>query len=248
MARESLTINGYDLMDGTYRDVEVFTTRTPAPIGENPTVTGRTGSIPRRKRHGQGGFRVNLWVGHPDETRSEIQTRWDNIVRVVNQPHDTSTVVWTLSDGSTRTCEAELTGEIEPTPIGQRGYRAQLQFNIPAAYWFGADGSVGPTTGTVNLTWQSVSTAPLEHLVFAFSSGGPVTVTAPSTGDTFTYDGAATGVTVDSGAYTVTGGDPSLLTYSGERFLTVAPGLPGSTPQVTVSGGNVTVSGKTAFQ
>lgn len=246
MARESLTIRGYNLMEGTYRDVEVVTFRPAVTQEDNPTVSGRTGSIWRRKHHGAGGFAVNMWVGHPTETLAEVQARFDDVLRVVNQPHSLAPVVWTQSDGTTRSCDAELVGSIEPTPIGTKGFRAQLEFNIPAAYWFGVDGSASGT-GTLDLPWLAASTAPMEHLRFAFTSGSNVTVTSPSTGDSFTYSGAATGVTVDSGAFTVSGGNPGLLTYTGARFLTVAPGLPGVTPQVTVSGGNVTITGKVAY-
>lgn len=265
MARESLTVNGYDLMDGEFRDTEVVVFRSPAPVGENPTVAGRTGSVVRRKRHGPGGFRVTMWVGHPTETRAQVQARWDGLLRVVNQPHAPAAVVWTLSDSSTRTCAAELVGDTEPTAIGQRGFRAQLEFTIPAAYWFGPDGSASATgtAGTVNLTWQQAASAPLEHLEFTLT--GPftsMTVTAPSTGDSFTYSKAVAGgqsvvINSDTGEVTGAGGhtaDPRLLAYTADRFLTVAPGLPGSVPQVewTSVGGSaatgLAVAGKVAYQ
>lgn len=262
MAREQLWINGYNLMDGQFRDTEVVSFRSPAPVGENPTVAGRTGAIYRRKRHGPGGFRVNMWLGDQSAALEEVRGMWDDLLRMVNQPNNLATVTWVLSDGSTRTCYAENVGEIEPAALGVKGVRAQLEFSIPDAYWWGADGSASGTgaSGTVDLVWQQPASAPLEHLVYTLT--GPftsMTVTAPSTGDSFTYAASVSGgqsVVVDAAAGTVTGSgvDPRKLSYNADRILTVVPGAPGTTPQVqwsTAGGSGATglqVAGKVAYQ
>jgi hypothetical protein len=254
MAREVLTVNGLDLMAGDYRDATDFVRYVPAPVGEDPPVAGRTGGVFRSKVHGPGRFTVDEWVGHPTETRAQVQARWDALLRMTARPRVLSPVVWTLSDGTTRTCSAYLSGEVSPTRIGQRGWRAQLEFTIPDTYWWGADGNAAGAAGVCTLTWQAVSSAPLEHLTYTLA--GPfssATVTSPSTGDTFTYAGtvgSGQSVTVNSGLWTISGSgvtpDPRLLTYSGDRFLTVLVGV--SAPTVTYSGAaGLTVAGKTAF-
>lgn len=140
MARESLTINGFDLMAGTDWDVDEFTIHTPPPVGENPTVPGRAGAIWVPKRHGPGSFTVSLWVGNPGWTRQQVWVQWETIVAAVATPGALSTVVWTLVDGSTRTCQAALKGRIEPAAIGSKGYRAMLEFTVPGSYWAGTPG------------------------------------------------------------------------------------------------------------
>lgn len=140
MARESLVINTLDLMDGQDWDVDEFTINTPATVGENPTVPGRAGSIFRPKKHGPGSFTVSMWVGNPEWTRQQVWVQWEAIVAAVSVPGSLSTVTWTLSDGSVRTCQAALIGQIQPARIGTKGWRTQLEFTVPASYWTGTPG------------------------------------------------------------------------------------------------------------
>jgi hypothetical protein len=252
--RESLTVRGWDLMEGYFRDVEVLVMSSPAAAGENSVVVGRTGAVWHRKRHGPGRFGVIAWVGDSGATRAQVRTLWDEVLRVCAQPHSLAPVEWTLSDGSVRTCQAELVGEIVPVPLGQRGFRGQLEFSVPGAYWWGATGSASATVGaalptldSIALTWLAPMTAPAEHLTYSIAGTyTSVTIAAPSTGDSFTYtlpspQGGTVLIDSGSGAVTGSGGhvpNPQGLAYTSDRILTVAPGLPGDVPEVTVAAMN----------
>lgn len=136
MARESLTVNGtLDLMAGTHWDVETLVVWSPEPVGEDPVVAGRTGSLWRPKVHGQAGFRADMWVGDPSASRAVAWGYWEQIQAVVAQPSALLTVVWTLSEGATRTCQAELTGDVAPRSLGTTGWKASLEFSIPSGVW-----------------------------------------------------------------------------------------------------------------
>lgn len=140
MARESLTIGGINLMGGVDWDVDELTIHTPPPVGENPTVPGRYGAVWVPKKHGPGSFTVSMWIGNPGWTPQQARVQWETLVAAIATPHLLQQVVWTLSDGATRTCEAQLVGQISPSRLGTRGYRAQMEFTVPGSYWAGTPG------------------------------------------------------------------------------------------------------------
>lgn len=137
MAREQLIINGLDLMAGTQWDVEDFAPALAAPIGDNPDVPGRQGVVWRPKRPGPATFTVTMWIGDPQWTRQQVWTQWETILAAITPAAGLASVTWVLDDGTTRTCDAERVGDITPTRIGTKGYRAQLEFTVPAGYWTG---------------------------------------------------------------------------------------------------------------
>ncbi len=62
MPRERWTVDGYDLTQGTDRDVEYRAGlyRSPAAEGEDGEVSNRTGRIWRPKTHGPGTFTLGM--------------------------------------------------------------------------------------------------------------------------------------------------------------------------------------------
>lgn len=135
MARESLTIGGLDLMAGANWDVEDIQITSPAPVGDNPIVAGRIGSLWHAKSLGQAGFTVTMWIGNPSYTRQQVWVLWEQIAAAVWQPETLLTAVWTLSDGATRTAQVELVGDVAPQRIGTKGWRVTLEFGIPSGEW-----------------------------------------------------------------------------------------------------------------
>lgn len=132
MARESLTINGLDLMAGTNWDVEDLIVTDPGPSGDNPVVAGRVGSLWHQKTVGPGRIDVNMWVGNPAASRTQVWQWWEQIVAAVWRPHQLSTITWVMDGGATRVWLVELTGEAAPTRLGTKGYRARLEFQVPS--------------------------------------------------------------------------------------------------------------------
>lgn len=200
MARESLVVNGLDLMAGDNWDVEDFSPALAPPVGENPTVPGRNGTIWRAKRPGPASFTVTMWIGNPAWTRQQVWVQWENILNAVTDTQALMSVTWTLSDGSTRTCQAERIGDVTPTRIGTKGWRAQLEFTIPAGYWTG-----GPEPAAVG--------APPAFMRLYNSAGAPI-------GDITQYDemtlSRARKPDPDSASVTVRRNTPSAALLDGD--------------------------------
>lgn len=132
MARETLTINGLDLMAGTQWDVEDLTITGPGPVGDNPVVAGRVGSLWHQKPLGPGKITVAMWIGDPNQPRSDTWRAWEQVAAAVWRPHELSTLTWTMDDGATRTWLVELASDTVPRRVGSHGYRVTLEFTVPS--------------------------------------------------------------------------------------------------------------------
>lgn len=135
MARESFVINGVDLMAGQNWDVDSIVVTVPEPVGDDPVVAGRVGSLWRPKVHGQCTIQIGMWLGNPAADRATVWGYWEQIQAAVARPQVLSTAVWTLSEGATRTFQVELIGDPAPARIGSKGYRVQLELNVPSGGW-----------------------------------------------------------------------------------------------------------------
>lgn len=136
MARESFVVNGtLDLMAGVNWDVDELVVSAPAPVGDDPVVAGRTGSLWYPKVLGESTIQVSMWVGNPGVDRAVVWGYWEQIAAVIAQPSALLDIVWTLSDGATRTCQAELVNEPSPQRLGTKGYLVDLEFTVPSGVW-----------------------------------------------------------------------------------------------------------------
>lgn len=135
MARESFVVNGLDLMAGVHWDVDDLQVLEPAPTGENPVVAGRVGSLWFPKVLGPSQVNVSMWVGDPGATRAQVWGWVEQIQAAVWQPGTQLPVVWTLSGGATRSCQAELSSDFAPSRLGSKGYRLKLEFTVPEGAW-----------------------------------------------------------------------------------------------------------------
>lgn len=101
--------------------------------GENVVLPTRSGQKWMAKQIGQGSVVLSVWLAGANEI--DLVRAWENIVRTAAPTHRMVTLRKVMPDGSVRTCKAELTGGIEPIPVGRMAMRATLQFNVPAGVW-----------------------------------------------------------------------------------------------------------------
>jgi hypothetical protein len=276
MAREQWSIDGYEITNGWLYDIEVREGlgATPAPVGDNSVVAGRTGELWTPKSLGAGGFVLSMWLGAA--TRSELDARYDEFVRLFMRTKSLRTVVRTMADGSQRTCKAEVVSGLVPVPIGSTGMRLSVEFRVPSGLWL----ATGNTTLTATagsalvgspkiLTLSGAlakSTGPMEDLIYTIT--GPIQnariedITDGVTGDFLYYAttiaaaqtlivNASTWALTGTGGHTVVDG---ALQHSGSRFLAPGPAQPGSSPRVQMygTGGmsaatNLSVTGPASF-
>jgi hypothetical protein len=252
--RETWTFDGWNLTDGSVRDLE---TRdglyaTPNMVGANAVVAGRHGEVWRPKTYGPGTFTVNAWIGAQGD-RAAFEALFSDLLRVVAHPERLILVQHTLASGETRECYAEVIGTFAPTSIGQQAARFAITFNVPAGFWRTTasytDTKTALTTGmSIPLTNLTGSTAPMADLVYKFT--GPQSnplLTVPDTGDTLGYTGtipAGASLTVDSSAWSVTGAGftPTVaaVTHTDSVFLSVPVAKPGTTAALTYTGTGLT--------
>lgn len=268
--RERWFVDGWEFTQGEVRDVEYRSGQlgTPAMRGENATVVNRTGKQWRPKIHDSGSFTLEVWFG---EDQRAAQAAWDEILKAVVQPHRQCTYRRVTAAGESRYCEGEVVGRLEPTAIGQQGYRASIEVGVPRGYWRGdtvfsvSTPLTGPATvREVELTPFAASTAPLEDLILRLDGavGLPqiTDITPYGRGETLLYamslaDNQA--ITFNCGDWSAVGigvgVNEAAINYSGERFLTVAAPPPGVMPRLQLSGttlganGKLTVSGYRSY-
>lgn len=251
--RETLTFDGWELTEGTVRDWEVRDGMDSVAgfVGDNHTVANRGGEIWRPKVHGPGRFTVALWLLETDA--AGVQAAWRTLLRAMAKPRKRIRVERTMANTEAVFCDAEVVGGIEPTHLGQQGYRASVTFNVPEGIWLSA-ASYSHTTPagsslpkTLTLTDLADSTAPHELLKYVIT--GPITnpkltdVTGGSTGDSLTYAGtvpSGQSLTINASNWSTTGSTFSvnngLLVPTGNRLMTVqAAGATGS-PEVKLEG------------
>ena len=269
MARETWTVDGYTLTQGTYRDVEYRAGLygTPEPVGANATVANRTGEVWRPKRHGPGAFTLNLWLG-ATTTRAGVEAAYDELLRVLTPVHRLCRFTRTLASGEVRRCDGELVAALGPEPIGQRGMRISAEIRVPDGYWEAVTAITATSTVGVGLTRDLAltgfagATAPMERLTYRITGpgSGPIVSVREADADgtvgdieAFFYAATLTAgqvlvVNADTWALSGEGGlvpDPGLLSYTGGRYLSVPPARYGAVPTVRLalsSGSGATTS------
>lgn len=272
MAREQWFIDGYELTQGTVRDVEYRTGLygTPAPVGDNLTVPGVTGERWVPKVHGPGAFTLALWLG--DRTsRQAVEALHADLLRAAARTRDRPLWTRVLADGTSRLCYAEVRSSLAADPVGQRAMRVSIECSVPEGYWHGiavpthtSVVGTGATGTDLTLTSHADSTAPLERL--AAKVFGPITAprvvdrTLGVDGPGWFYNGTIPNgawLNVDADTWTVTSSgfvhDLGLLTTTAARWLQVGPAKPGGTPKVALRGSalgaatKLTITGRSAY-
>lgn len=270
--RERWFADSYELTHGEVRDVEYRSGQlgTPDAVGSNARVPNRTGELWRPKKHGPGQFTLQVWLAGADQ--AEAQAQWDEILRATVSLHRLVTWRRITPAGETRQCLGEITGRMEPTAIGQQGYRASLGVSVPAGYWVGTDlltystpTGAGATQREIDLPGFEKCTAPLEGLTLRLDGQlvrpRVTDVTPYGVGGNMLYDGTVAdgqAATFESASWGLTGSggfapDLQRINYTGERFLTLAPTPPGTVHRVRLSAdtmganGKLTVSGYRAY-
>lgn len=267
--RERWLADGWEFTEGDIRDVEYRSGQLGAPgtRGSNATVSNRTGEVWRPKLHGAGSFTLEVWFG---TYQRQAQQLWDHILRAVVQPH--RQVEWRriTAAGETRTCLGEVTAALQPTAIGQSGYRASIEVNVPRGYWRSeqeftaatelagapAVGADGKPYRDLPLTAWADSTAPMEELTLRLDGqlvNPRVTDRSPlgRAGELFYAQTipANQAMVLGSGDWSITGVGglgpvEAAVNYTGDRFLTVAATPPGMTPTLRLSADTIGAAGQ----
>lgn len=261
MVRERYWIDGWELTDGYYRDVEVRdgmgNSTPPSTQASDVYIVGRHGILdPVRLTADAGAFALQMWV--LENRWSAADADYQLLLRAAGQYARSSHHLYTRGDGSQVECQARLTDAIEPVPLGQLGMRLQCGFKIPSAFWqdvqYTTD-TTAPGSLSLPLASKALASAPMTDLVYTVT--GPITnpkvavVTALDTfGDYFQFNGIIPGgasLTVQAGTWTITASGmaaPTLDTvlWTGNNLLEVAPAPPGSVPTLALSGSGTTSS------
>lgn len=270
---QGFTVNGRGL-DEFSALVESFAplAQVPARRGNNLAMPHRHGEIRvPRKLIGAGVFVLSILVRgcQPDGTipagsseRAELEARIQEIIGLFTA-QETATLVRTMGDGTTLTCDVEVTAAIPVTrdysQVPTIATVAVACLN-PAAFWFETNEQVSVITApddTPVPLWEfSGSTAPLDDLTYVIGpSWNPVLTDGGGTGTWLAYDAVipnGQALVYDGATQQVSGGG-RLVVDQGKvrrgRRLTLAPVSP---PSLSVSSSgpnpvNVQVSGRRAF-
>jgi hypothetical protein len=254
VARERYVIDGYDVTEGNVRDVETREGLATEPDlrGDDQEIANSIGDVFVPKVYGPGRFTMQVWWG-VSTTRAAVEAAFEELQRVVSRPHRMCRIVRTLSDGSTRQCDAYKVSSMKPTAIGQRGYRAGIEFKIPRGFWRGTADVVDETPAgaalpkTLALVNVGAGTAPVDDSVYRVIGpiSDPVVVDTTDGVDKawFSYAGqvpANAHMEVNAATWTVVGVgftvNQQAVAFS-ERMTTVA-GPPGQNPTVALRGTN----------
>ncbi len=247
-------VDGVPLKSGIVRDVETRAgwRNVAAPTGQNLNVPNRAGEVYVPKSVAAGGLILNLWLHHRSE--KELNDGWDDLVRLVAQPHRQVVIQERRPGGGaadTRVCRAELVGGIRPTPYGSKGMRASLNFRIPAGVWesqveYAFETDRGPTLPKVlPLLDLAQSTAPIENAIMTIV--GPVTNPeigwsnpAYGLGSSVRYAGTVprdARLVLDSGTWGISGSgftpNKAAVIPTGSRLMTIEHS---AAPAITLSG------------
>ena len=203
---------------------------------------------------------LKLWWGD-GVTQDAAFKQYEQILRACARPHVLTRYVRTLADGTSRYADGELTAAVQPTALGQGGYRATLEVSVPDSYWFSttdmAQEFTAPNTAggsavalQAALTDFERSTAPLERLTY-FVDGGIntprlIALTDDIQRGTFQYAGSILSgqrLIVDSDTWGVSGDgsgtisiNQGAVSYTDGRLLSIPPALPGEDPKVLLVG------------
>jgi hypothetical protein len=260
MARERWLFDGWELTEGTLRDwaLRAGTGETAVFIGENTSVPGRAGDMWRPKVQGPIVFTIDLWF--KGSTREEVHAAYATILRAVRRRHRLVNVVRHRASGEQVTCDAELIGQIIPTHLSQRVWRASLTFKVPSGCWRSVSTyshinsqSSNAFPKTIVLTNLEPSTEAMDDLTIKFHGPGTnITVTDITDGvdgDWLKYAAVMQAdqfFTLNCRTWAWSAGKDSApadaswfnlhaVQFNGGRYLSVAAARPGATPTVRVS-------------
>lgn len=260
---ETLIVNGV-VLNTLAKNISSLTGRLRAPAlrTDNVTVPGRHGTIRTpNKRYEEGQIVLPMWVKGSDDDESNygrdiFYRNVDTLTQLFRPGAGLLTVVHTLPDGSQRRCFAECTEALNLTMTAGGAYpyaTFSVALRVPSVFWEDVIPiSVDLAPGFVgDVTVLSGTTAPIEDAVFKIY--GPFTSCTvearyndgPMDDDLyFTYSGTiANGqsLTVDCSNWSLTGNGGLVVDYTkmfhtgSSRFLTIAPGPVGGSPQLKVT-------------
>lgn len=260
---ETLTVNGV-VLNTLAKNIKSLTGRLRAPAlrTENVTVPGRHGTIRTPdKRYEEGQIVLPMWVlGSDDDGFSQSRTQFfqniDTLTQLFRPGAGLLTVVHTLPDGSQRRCFAECTEAIDMTTTGGGSFpyaTFSVALRVPSVFWESTTAASVDLAPDYNgsVTALLGTTAPIEDAQFKiFGPCTSMTVEARYNGGAmddpqfFTYSGViGTGQTlvIDCANWQLTGGGGHVVDYTkifhtgSSRFLTIAPGPVGGSPQLKVT-------------
>lgn len=266
---ETLSVNGV-VLNTLAKNISSLTGRLRAPAlrTDNVIVPGRHGTIRTpNKRYEEGQIILPMWVRGMDDnggtvSRTQFFKNLDSLTQLFRPGAGLLTVIHTLPDASQRRVLAECTEAIDTTSVSGGGMpygTFSVALRVPGVFWEDVNTvSVDFTNGfNGDVTQLAGTTAPIEDAVFKVT--GPcqsVTVEARYNGGAMddpmylTYSGiVGTGqtLTINCSNWQLTGGGGMVVDYTkmfhtgGSRWLTLAPGPVGGSPQLKVSFGTASI-------
>jgi hypothetical protein len=273
VGRERLWADGWEITQDTSVGLELrdgLNDRAAGKRGDNVAVVGQHGTIWVPKPFDESEWTCNLWTA--DQSRTVLDTTWDNVVRALVRGHRLVTFVYQKADGTQRQCLGEVIEAADPKHTGQQIVEAAFAVRVPGAFWTDtADTTVATLAGAAIPQSQSVfplATAPMDDLKYKIDGpiSGPslmsVDIYTGQAIETFNYNGTlgvGQSLTVDAANWNVIGGgghNASMagVGYTGRNFLTLHPGPPGQAALVRLYGSNpgattrLTVTGRASYQ
>lgn len=201
MARERWFADGFEITEGFTRDLETYEGLFgAAPVNTTDiAVPLRDGEIPVPGRLGPTGFTLRMWM--LSENRTDVMMQWEQLLRVLLKRHRLVHWVQHRVDGTIRETWGRVVGKVDPTQIGRRGYRAQIEVQVPSGTWQNTQevdtGAIklligttpGPIDRLIELPGFAGASAPLTKLRYNITGTVEgLKVTCPETGEWFKYD------------------------------------------------------------
>jgi hypothetical protein len=210
---------------------------SPPVEGENIRIPGRDGELYPLggKRLGAGSFVVRMWMGAA--TMEQARADWESLLRTIVKRHRLVTWTHIATDGTARLALGEVVGKVDPTPIGQYGFRAQIEVSVPSGKWQDAQprdtgpilinpgGIGGPINAIVYLPSFAGGSAPMTDLrvdvsgpIGAFKVTGVMPGLAQAASPWFRYDAPLEAPTDMSKVAVIVSGEDGMLVPDPSKF------------------------------
>jgi hypothetical protein len=259
-------VNGWELTGGVFRDVEIrdglYNSPPPSTQAQDVYVVGRHGVLDALRRTADAGsFVLQMWA--LEATWAQAAADYHLLLRAAGQYAYAALWQHQLPDGATvRQTYGRMSAAVEPSSLGQQGWRAAIEIQVPSAFWQDSAISTDTTAGgslVLPLASKALVSAPMNDLTYTIT--GPITnpqvmVTTPGDpfNDWFQLAGtipAGDSVTFNAGTWAITAAGivaPTLdvVQWSGDNLLEVMAAPPGLVPTVTLSGSGTTGATKLA--